>query len=112
MADFAYSPNFGARCKPRYNTATTRYENEAEDSRLLTSQKLRIWENLTFSARGSAEMAAVNTFFDTYKEDLTEFTMSIDDETVTGKIDKGSFWYVRVGPAVYDYGFTFREVPS
>ena len=112
MADFPYSPDFGARRKPRYNTATTKYENEVEDSRLLTSQKLRTWENLLFSSRKAAEMSAVDTIFDTYKEDLTEFTIEIDEETVTGKIDKGSFWSARVGPAVYDYGFPFREVPS
>jgi hypothetical protein len=111
MADFPYSPNFGARCKPRYNTETTKYENEEEDSRLLTSKKLRTWENLTFSARTPTEMTAVNIFYDTYKEDLTAFSMVIDGETVTGKMDKGSFWFVHTAPYVYEYGFTFREVP-
>lgn len=111
MANFPYSPDFGATCKPRYNTKTTKFENETEETRLITSGKLRTWENLPFSSRKPVEMDAVNTFFDTIKEDLDSFTITIDGESVTGKIDKGSFWYSRKAPEVYNYGFTFREVP-
>ena len=111
MENFPYSPDFGAKCKPRYNTSTTKFENETEETRLLTSKQLRAWEDLPFSGRGATEMTAVKTFFATVYEDLEEFTITIDGEVITGKINKDSFWYVRVGPAVYNYGFTFRETP-
>ncbi|MDD4980703.1 MAG: hypothetical protein PHC54_05495 [Candidatus Omnitrophica bacterium] len=111
MENFPYSPDFGARCKPRYNTESTKFENETEETRLITSKKLRTWQDLPFSSRDAAEMAAVNTFFDTVKEDLEEFTITIYGESVTGKIEKDSFWCVRIGSVVYNYGFTFREVP-
>lgn len=111
MENFPYAPDFGAKCKPRYNTNTEKFENETEETRLLTSKKLRTWEDLPFTSRNSAEMAAVNTFFDTVTEDLEEFTITIDGESITGKIAKDSFWYARIGPAVYNYSFTFREVP-
>ena len=110
MENFPYKPDFGSRCKPRYNTITSKFENETEETRLITSGKLRIWDNLNFSSRTPEEMTAVHTFFETVKEDLEAFTITIDGESVTGKIDKDTFWYSRVAPAVYDYGFTFREV--
>ncbi len=111
MENFPYKPDFGARCKPRYNTETERFENQSEETRLLDSTKLRTWDDLPFSSRGPTEMTAVKTFFDIVKEDLEAFTITIDEEVVTGKINKDSFWYIRVAPAVYNYGFTFREVP-
>lgn len=111
METFPYKPDFGAKCKPRYNTATTRFENETEETRLLTSKKLRTWEDLPFSSRDLTEMAAVNAIFDAVNEDLEEITITIDGEEVAGKIAKDSFWYARIAPLVYDYGFTFREVP-
>lgn len=111
METFPYRPDFGANCKPRYNTETTRFENEVEQTRLITSKKLRTWESLPFSSRSPEEMDAVITFFETVKEDLEAFTITIDGEEVIGKIDKGSFWHSRIAPAVYNYGFTFREVP-
>lgn len=111
MENFPYSPDFGAKCKPRYNTESTKFENETEETRLITSKKLRTWEDLPFSSRSPEEMEVVHDFFDTVKEDLESFTITIDGESVTGKIDKGSFWYSRIAPVVYNYGFTFREVP-
>ncbi len=111
MENFTYNPDFGYKCKSQYNTETSKFENETEETRLLTSQKLRIWEDLLFSTRTLAEVEAVITFFDTVKKDLEFFTFTLDGEEITGKIDKGSFWYTRIAPEVYNYGFTFREVP-
>lgn len=111
METFPYSPDFGARGKPRYNTETTVFENETEETRLKTSKKLRTWEDLPFTSRDTTEMDAVEDFFETVKEDLEPFILTIRGEAVVGKFVKDSFWYVQVGPAVFNYGFGFREVP-
>ncbi len=111
MENFPYAPDFGATCKPRYNTQTTKFENETEETRLITPTKLRTWSDLAFSSRDTDEMAAVLTFFDTVQEDVEAFTITIDGESITGKIDKDSFQHIRVAPYVYNYSFTFREVP-
>ncbi len=112
MADFPYLPDpFDNKCKSRYNTESTIYENKVEDSRLITSKKLRTWEELKFTVRTKSEMDAAIVFFDLKKENLTSFSISIDGETVTGKFIKDSFWNSRRSYAVYDYGFGFQEVP-
>jgi len=111
MDTFPYAPDFGAKCKPRFNTASSQFENIEEETRLLTSKKLRTWDDLPFSSRGPTEMAAVEAFFDAVCENLTAFSLTIDGEAVTGKFVKDSFWHIRVAPYVYNYGFGFQEVP-
>jgi hypothetical protein len=111
MADFAYSPDWNLRTKPNYNVAISKFRNNAEQRRLISSQKLRKWD-LEFKSRDSAEMAAVNTFYDTKYGPLTSFTMLIDGETVTGRFEEDSFWSEKIAPGLYNYGFTFQEVVS
>lgn len=111
MADFAYSPDFNYKVKPRYNVLTSTFENKTEQSRLKSSKKLRAYE-LNFTNRPQAEMNAVNTFFDTKKGSLTAFTVNIEGVDVLGKFVEDSFFYQRVASAVYSYGFNFQEVAN
>ncbi len=109
MADFIYTPDFNYKCKPRYNVESTEFENQAEESRLITSKKQRTWEDLIFTSRNKTEFDAVMAFYDSKHENLDSFTLEIDGETVTGKFVKDSFWYVLRAYRVYDYGFGFKE---
>jgi hypothetical protein len=111
MDNFPYSPDFKYKIVPRYNVATTQFENKVKEGRLLTSKKLRIFELSTFTSRSKTEIDTVNAFFDAQKENLYSFTLTIDGETVTGEFEPGTFWYSKVSAGIYEYGFTFQEVP-
>ncbi len=110
MADFIYKPNFDYKCKPRYNVETTEFENQAEESRLISTKKLRTWEDLMFTSRYKAEFDAVVAFYDSKYENLESFTMELGGETVTGKFIKDSFWHILRAYGIYDYGFGFKEI--
>lgn len=110
MADFAYSPDFNYRVQSRYNVETSKFENMVEEARLLTSKKLRLFE-LTFKNRDKTERDAAIAFFDTKQENLTEFTMEIDGNTITGKFVPNTFYDIKMAANVYEYGFSFQEVP-
>jgi hypothetical protein len=109
MADFVYKPDFGYKTKPFYNVLRTKFDNKVEQRRLKTSQKLRSWE-LSFNNRSTTEKNAVSTFYDDKKGSLTAFSISIDGSDVTGIFVEDSFWYERIAPNVYNYGFEFEEV--
>jgi hypothetical protein len=111
MDNFPYSPDFKYKVTSRYNVESTQYENKVEDSRLITSKKLRTFELSAFTSRLKAEIDAVIAFFDAQKENLTPFTITIDEESITGKFEPGTFWYSKVSAGIYEYGFTFQEVP-
>ncbi len=110
MDNFPYSPDFKYKVTPKYNVESTQYENKVEDSRLLTSKKLRTFE-FPFTVRPKTEMDIVIAFFDTQKENLNPFTVTIDGEIITGKFEPGTFWYSPISAGIYEYGFTFQEVP-
>lgn len=108
MDNFPYSPDFKYKVTPRYNVESTQYENKVEDSRLITSKKLRTLE-LSFTSRNKTEKDTAVAFFDTQKENLTAFTITIDGEVITGKFEPGTFWHSPVSAGIYEYGFTFQE---
>ncbi len=109
MADFAYSPDFNYKVKPRYNVLISTFENKVEQTRLKSSKKLRSYE-LTFANRKDTEMTAVNTFFDTKAGSLHTFTVNIEGVDILGRFVEDSFYSQRVAPKVYTYGFNFQEV--
>lgn len=111
MADFAYSPDWNFKSQPKYNVAITKFRNNFEQRRLISSKKLGKWD-FEFKSRDTTEMAAVNTFYDTKYGALSSFTMDIDGVTVTGRFEEDSFWSEKIAPGLYNYGFSFQEVVS
>lgn len=109
MATFGYSPDFNYRVTPKYSVLRTRFENNVEQRRLRTSRKLRTFD-LTFENRSTTEVEAVIDFFDARKGSLDEFDLVIAGETVNGVFVEDSFFYQRLAPNVYAYGFQFEEV--
>lgn len=109
MPDFAYRPDFLWAAQPEYKVLRTKFENNVEQRRLKTSTKLRKFK-LEFKNRRTAEMSAVNAFFDSKYGSLTSFSISIDGADVTGIIVPETFNYVLVAPGVYTYSFDFEEV--
>lgn len=109
MAVFPYSPDFGYEGKHRYNVGVSQFENQVEEARLLSSKKLRTWDNLEFTARTKTERDAAVAFFDSQKENLTEFDLVIDGETVTGKFVPDTFKDKRVAYGIWHYYFGFKE---
>jgi phage-related protein len=109
MADFIYSPDFSYEVKPRYQVNRTKFENNYDQRRLITSTKLRMFR-LVFNNRSTTEMSAVKTFFDSKKGSLTSFTLNIESEDVRGIFVEESFTHSRIAPNVYSYQFDFEEV--
>lgn len=109
MADFAYNPDWKYKVSPDYNVLVSKFENKVEQRRLKSSAKLRKWE-LGFSTRNTTEFNTVKSFFDTKKGAWTSFTMSLDGETVTGRFEEESFWFIPLASGIWNYGFTFQEV--
>lgn len=111
MADFGYSPDFNYRVESNFNVIRSRFENQSEQRRLKSAQKLRKF-SLNFRNRSSSEFSAVVSFFEAKYGSLTEFTVDINGEEVTGIFVERSFSWSRNSPNSYSYSFEFEEVVS
>lgn len=109
MADFAYRPDFNYAISPMFNVLRVKFENNADQRRLKSSQKLRKLK-LVFENRSADEMSAVKSFFDSKSGSFQSFTIEIDSETLTGIFVQDSFEYVRKAAGVYTYQFDFEEI--